>query len=577
MTPPDTVDHDTAGTDGDTVQHAVRRAWADALDHPANRDIAADTNFFVDGGDSMTAVALHALLEERLQRPVRAEQVFDTLADGTFADLTALARDAVRAGTASGRIRIGERISALAAEHPGRTAVIDVRPNGTENAVSWEDLARLSNAAAHVLAAAGVDEDGTVVVSLPNGIEHIVATHAAWRLGALVVAVNPALSERELAGLLAKVPDALVVGGPHGRISAEELLAGPDRGPLLPRGVPRSAALTGGSTGASRLVGRRRAWTYDPQDVTPVGYELEGFRPRQVQIAVLPMWHGGFLEPHNGLAMGHTVVVMQRFAPTLFLQLVQKHRVNFTVLVPTLMRTIAAVKDADRYDLSSIEAVYHGSGRCQEPVKRRWLQLLAPERLFEDYGSIEDIGCLTIRGDDWLKHPGSVGRSGPGVAVRVLDDDGTEVPAGTVGQVYLWAAHAGQPVYVGDGPPLAECDGFLSVGDLGYLDDDGYLYLVERRADVINVGGLNVYPAEIEDVLLELDGVADAAVVGRPHDLLGQGVHAFVVLHGGAALGREDLEAHCRQRLVRSKMPVTYEFVPGLPRDAAGKLRRRDL
>jgi bile acid-coenzyme A ligase len=264
------------------------------------------------------------------------------------------------------------------------------------------------------------------------------------------------------------------------------------------------------------------------------------------------MFHGGFLEPHNGLAMGHKLVVMEVFSPNLFLQLVERHRVNFVVLVPTLMRALASVKDVDRYDLSSIEALYRGSGPCTETVKRRWLELLPPERVFEDYGSIEDIGFVTIRGDEWLNHPGSVGRSSKACRVFVLDGDGNEAPAGEVGEVYFHSPRIAQPHYISGGAPLYERAGGLTVGDLGYLDDQGYLHLVDRRADMLNVGGLNVYPAKVEAVILELDSVVDAAVVGRPDELFGHRVHAVVV----AAEGRSRQAAAARPMTCARSRPA---------------------
>ncbi|WBB60780.1 AMP-binding protein [Streptomyces sp. WMMC500] len=579
------------------LRRELSALWLAALALPPGEEVAGGEAFFDAGGDSLAVIMLHTTIEERLRLDIDVGEVFDVLATRDFDALVALvsatagpgaaapaaadAPGATAAGDGDGvraHQHIGERIGVLAARHPDRTAVISVRPDGAETSVTWAELQARSNAAARALAAAGVGGDDVVVVCLPNGIPHIVSTLAAWKVGALVVPVNPALPEREHAELLARVAGAHVIGGRSGSPPPADLPATAADGAEYPSsGVPRSAALTGGSTGTSRIVLRRHPWTYDPDAPAPAGYSLEGMRTGQVQLVSLPMYHGGFLETHNGLAMEHTVVVMERFSPTLFLRLVERHRVAFLVLVPTLMRAIASVPDVESFDLGSIEALYHGSGGCHESDKRRWLDLLSPERVYEDYGSIEDIGFLTIRGDEWLKHPGSVGRPSGDVTVRILDDDGAGVPAGTVGNVYVRSSRSTQPRYLGGGPPLAGRDGFLTVGDLGYLDEDGYLYLVDRRADMINVGGINVYPAEIEGVLAELPDVADVAVVGRPHDVLGAAVHAVVVPAAGSRPREQDLDAHCRGRLVRTKVPVSYTFTDRLPRDAAGKLRRRDL
>lgn len=573
------------------LRRELSALWLAALALPPREEVAGPEAFFDAGGDSLAVIMLHTTIEERLGLDIDVGEVFDVLATGDFdalAELVAAAAGPAAPGPAApatgdadgvrAHQRIGERIGVLAARHPDRTAVISVRPDGTETVLTWAELEWRTNAAARALAAAGVGGDDVVVVCLPNGIPHIVSTIAAWKAGALVVPISPALSEREYAELLAKVPQAHVIGGRSGSAVPPDLPATEADGSAYPSGgVPRSAALTGGSTGTSRIVLRRHPWTYDADAPSPAGYSLDGMRLGQVQLVSLPMYHGGFLETHNGLAMEHTVVVMERFSPTLFLRLVERHRVGFMVLVPTLMRAIASVPEVESFDLGSIEALYHGSGGCHESDKRRWLDLLAPERVYEDYGSIEDIGFLTIRGDEWLKHPGSVGRPSGDVTVRILDETGGDVPAGEIGDVYIRSSRSTQPRYLGGGPPLAERDGFLSVGDVGYLDGDGYLYLVDRRVDVINVGGINVYPAEIEGVLAELPEVADVAVVGRPHDVLGAAVHALVVPAGGARSGEEGLDAHCRSRLVRTKVPLSYTFVGRLPRDAAGKLRRRDL
>jgi bile acid-coenzyme A ligase len=474
-------------------------------------------------------------------------------------------------------VHIGERIATLAADHPDVDAVVAVRPNGAEMRLTWRELEGSTNAAARLLEGVGVDHDSIVVVCLPNGIPHVVATIAAWKLGALVVPVSPRLSERELSDVLAKVPQGFVIGNRRGQLQPEDLLDAQNDAPFVSRGVPRSAALTGGSTGTPRIVRRRHAWVYDPDDPSPSGYATEGMRLGQVQLVPLPLFHAGFQDLFNGLALDHTVVIMESFSPTLFLRLIEEHRVNFLVTVPTQMRAVLGVRDVDSFDLSSIEAMYHRSAPCPEAVKRRWLELVPPKRLFEDYGSIENIGFLTIRGDQWLAHPGSVGLSGADVAVRILDDDGNDVPAGEIGEIYLLSSRSTQPTYIGGGPLLRERSGYLTVGDLGYLDPDGYLHLVDRGADVINVGGLNVYPAEVEHVLLEFDGVVDVAVARRPHEVLGECVCAIVVRNYDERVTPSALNAHCLSRLLPSKVPMFYEFVPRLPRNEAGKIRRRDL
>ncbi len=473
-------------------------------------------------------------------------------------------------------IHFGTRIGVLAEAHPDRTAVIEVKPNGIEEPLTWRELEYRTNAAARMLQECVVCEDPTVIVCLPNGVPHIVATVAAWKLGALVLPISPRLSEQEFAAVRAKMPDAIIVGRGPDCLDPDDLRSDDVVAPFPSLGDPRSAVLTGGSTGTPRIIQRRHSWVYENGDPSPSGYQTEGMRMGQVQLVPLPLFHAGFQDTFNGLALDHTVVVMRSFSPTRFLCLIEKHKVNFLVTVPTQMRAVLGVSEVDAFDLSSVEAVYHRSAPCPDAVKRRWLDLVKPECLYEDYGSTENIGYLTIRGDDWLAHPGSVGRPSDEVQVRILDAEGRECAPGEVGEIFISSSRSTQPTYLGGGPSLRERSGYLTVGDLGYLDADDYLHIVDRGADIINVGGLNVYPAEVERVLLEFDGVIDAVVVRRPHDSLGEQVCAIVV-RDNDCVTPDRLSAHCVGSLLPSKVPMSYEFVPSLPRNEAGKIRRRDL
>ncbi len=473
-------------------------------------------------------------------------------------------------------VTFGERVAQLAAEHPAKPAVTSVAADGTAASLTWDDLERRTNVAARGLAEFGVSAASTVAIGLPPGLDHVVATIAAWKLRALVVAFDPNASEAERSALAVALGDHVAIGDTdwatvrpgwwHG--------SGHSDGPVAVDGLPRAASLTGGTTGQPRVIMRPRPWAYE-QGTWLAGHErAQGMRLGQVQLVALPMYHTGFHAVYQGIALDHHVIVMERFVPSLFPKLVQEHRVSHVRLVAALMRMILDVPDLDGYDLSSIESLHHGAGPCPEQVKRRWLDLVGPERVYEVYTSQERVGRTVIRGDEWLQRPGSVGRPS-GCEIRILDEDGNERPAGEVGEVYLGSPTSKQPEYVGGGPPLAERDGFFSVGDLGYLDEDGYLYLVDRKSNVINVGGSNVYPAEVEAVLLERPEVADAVVAGRPHDYLGQTVHAMVVPSVPVAV--TVLDEHCRERLSTAKVPMSYEFVASVPRRSSGKVRRAEL
>lgn len=610
---------EASGAEAGALREELERQWLATLGRESGETVADDENFFEVGGQSLQTIALYASITDCFGETITYADFLDVIADSDFGGLCRLVsmkteaevsitgpvgesqtsdtstrrgdHDDLSAGpladppdtsVSEGLIPIGDRIAMLASEHPDDTAIILVGPRGRERRYSWATLEAKANAAARVLREKGA-AGGVILVALPNGIEHIVATIAGWKIGGLVVPVNPALPKGRFAELCEMIPEAVVVGDHPGALAPIDLLEGGDDSAFSSMGTPRSAALTGGSTGRSRVVLRRAPWVYDMNSLRPAGYDVPGMRPGQIQLVALPMFHGGFIELHNGLALGYTVVVMENFSPRSFLRLIQEHRVNFVSLVPTLMRTIISVEDVDQFDLSSVEAVYHGSGPCPEYVKRRWIELVGAHRLYEIYGAAESIGFLLIRGDEWLNHPGSVGSpqrdkgaDGLAVDVRILDDIGEEVASGEIGQVYLKSAEPRQPTYVGGGRKLREHAGFLSVGDLGFRDSDGYIYLVDRRIDVINVGGANVYPTQVENVLLECDGVGDVVVVGRPHDILGVQPHAIVV-RSRPNLSETDLFEFCRERMEMEMIPKSFEFVAALPRDAAGKVQRSGL
>jgi bile acid-coenzyme A ligase len=469
-----------------------------------------------------------------------------------------------------------ERVAQIVSLIPHELALVAVSADGAEQRLSWRELHDGVIRAAHALRRAGVDHSSLVIVALPAGVAHVLATHGAWALGAMVLPVNPELTETERRDLLDAVDEACVVGAaPWANVTTEELTADLDDTPLptAPH-PPRSASATGGSTGKPRLVVLNRDWTFPAEGLPTAADRDAGLRLRQVSLVSMPLHHAGFGALHYCLALEHTVVLLAAFRPWLFVEKIREYAVNTLRTVPTAMRAVLDVPGLSPADFSSIEAFHHTAASCPESVKRGWLKLVPPEVLYEDYDSVERIGTLCIRGDEWLAHPGSVGRPRR-CEVRVLDEDGNKVAPGEVGEVFMrWAATA-QPTYLGEGPRLREADGFLSVGDLGYVDEDEYLYLVGRRSDVISVGGSKVYPQEVEEVLRSHPTVRDALVMSRAHDYLGQAVHAQVVLTPEMPVSHAELFEHCRRHLTMAKIPLTYEFVPQILQSAEGKVKRR--
>ena len=294
-----------------------------------------------------------------------------------------------------------------------------------------------------------------------------------------------------------------------------------------------------------------------------------------------PMYHSGPLTYADGASLlGSDLVLMERFDPEAVLRAIEEHRIGSAFMVPTqfvrLLRLPAEVRD--RYDLSSLRLVVHGSAPVAPEVKRAMIEWLGPV-LFEFYGGTEG-GGVSIDSHDWLAHPGSVGRPRAGLRVEVRDQLGSPAPSGTEGEI--WFNDGRTFRYKDDEAKTAETvrDGWFTIGDIGYLDDDGFLFLCDRRADVIVSGGVNVYPAQVEATLLAHAAVADCCVVGVPDDEWGEVVRAVVQAtsgHDPSTALADQLLAHCRSSLAGYQLPRAVDFDDALPRTETGKLARRQV
>jgi bile acid-coenzyme A ligase len=272
------------------------------------------------------------------------------------------------------------------------------------------------------------------------------------------------------------------------------------------------------------------------------------------------------------------VILMTRFDAEQSLALIDRHRVDWVLFVPTMMQRIWRLPEAvrARYDLSSLRRVMCTGAPSPAWLKRAWIGWLGPERIYEAYGGTERIAGTMISGSEWLAHPGSVGRPTLGRKLRILREDGSECAPGEVGEVFMLPPGGRGSTYRYLGAEAKEADGgWQTIGDLGYLDAEGYLYLVDRRTDMIVTGGANVYPAEVEAALDAHPAVRSSAVIGLPDDDLGQRVHALVDAPGGVP--EAELRGHLAEHLVRYKVPRSFEFVDEPLRDDAGKLRRSAL
>jgi bile acid-coenzyme A ligase len=483
---------------------------------------------------------------------------------------------------------IGVQISALASLAPDEPAVTcDGRT------LTRGELDRSTNRLARAYAARGVGVGDYVTMVLPNSIEWIQAAVACWKLGAVPQPLSARLPDAELAGLLELRPPTLLVGregdrllGAAGRSGSPTEWSSHPEITSVPAGFTPDPELSdealpeavspvwkamgsGGSTGRPKLIESGG----DSRIPAAIGYPL-GAQEGDTTLVPVPLSHNtGFTTATIALLMRHHLVLMSRFEPEKFLRLISDHGVTFLTTVPTIMQRALPVyhDNPDAYDLSSLRRFWHLGAPCPPAIKQAWIDLLGPEKVWELYGGTELQALTFISGDQWLAHRGSVGIVVAG-EMKVLDDDGNRCPPGEVGEIYMRPSPGSAPTYRYVGASANSRDGWDSLGDLGYFDADGFLYISDRRVDMFTVGGRNVYPAEIESALAEHPDVLSCLVVGVPHEDLGQVPYALV--QSGSALDGQTVQAFLRDRIAGYKVPETVEFVDTPLRDDAGKARR---
>jgi len=467
---------------------------------------------------------------------------------------------------------IGTQLSALAQLAPEEPAVTcDGRT------ITRGELDSSTNRLARAYAELGVSVGDYVTIALPNSVECVQAMVACWKLGAVPQPLSARLPDAEFGGLLELRPRALLVGRTHPGIPSITRGFVPD--PALPDGpLPEAVSpcwrsiASGGSTGRPKLIEALGDSRLEPA----LGYALGG-QEGDTALVPVPLTHTtGFTVATVALLMRGHLVLMGRFDPHEFLRLIAEHRPRLVTAVPTMMHRALPVyrNDPDSYDLSSIRRFWHLGAPCPPAIKQAWIDLLGPERVWELYGGTESLALTFISGDQWLTHPGSVGVVVAG-EMKVLDDDGNPCPPGVVGEIYMRPSPGSAPTYRYVGATAKTRDGWDSLGDLGYFDADGFLYLSDRRADMFTVGGRNVYPAEIENALSAHPDVLSCLVVGVPHEDLGQVPYALV--QAASALDEQVVQAFLRDRIAGYKVPPTpdfIEFVSTPLRDDAGKARR---
>jgi bile acid-coenzyme A ligase len=270
---------------------------------------------------------------------------------------------------------------------------------------------------------------------------------------------------------------------------------------------------------------------------------------------------------------------MERFDAGRAVDAIERHAITCFTATPTMLQRIGDLPGVDGRDLSSIDWILQGAAPMPPSLVHRWIDLIGAERIVMEYGMTEAIGITALRGDEWLQHEGSVGRGIRGTEVRVLDAAGEDLPTGEIGEVFMKSPSYGGSDYLGEAPQLDTTeDGFQTVGDMGHLDDDDYLYIADRRVDMIITGGANVFPAQVEEALIDHPRIADVVVVGLQDPEWGRRVHAIVEPTDPAdPISPDEVIAYAKERLAAYKVPKTVEFVDSMPRSAATKVNRGRL
>ncbi len=444
--------------------------------------------------------------------------------------------------------------------------------------LSWIEFDLRTNRLARAFAELGVGHDDLVTIALPNSTAFFEAAFAVWKLGATPQPVSAKLPGRELEEIVELADSRLVVGVEPGRMPHRATVPiGYEPDPALSDGlVPDvitarwKAPTSGGSTGRPKII---LATTPGEFDIGATGFHL----PAE-SACVVPgvLYHNApFSISSLALIAGNHVINFPRFIPEAVLVAVTEHRPKYLYLVPTMMARIWKLPESVKAaaDMSSLEVAVHMAAPCPPWLKEEWIRWVGPDVLCELYAGTEVQAITWITGREWLDHHGSVGRPIVG-KMKVVGDDGRDLPAGQIGEIYMLAdgGRGSTYQYLGAEPkPLGNTD-WESLGDLGWMDEDGYVYLADRRKDLILRGGANVYPAEVEAAIDEHPAVRSCAVIGIPDDDLGQRVHAVVDAPDG--IDEAELRTHMAERLVSYKCPGTYEFVVQPVRDDAGKVRR---
>ncbi len=497
-----------------------------------------------------------------------------------------------------------------AVARPDQPAVIMARSGET---ITYRELEARSNRLAHLLRARGLNRLDQYAVLMENHPRFFECCAAGERSGLYYTNVDSFLTAGEVAYIvdnslskvlitsqakretalaaMAECPDVelcLIVDGPgHGDrvLNLDDATAEFPATPIADESRGGAMLYSSGTTGKPKGVLRPMPDEppAQPLPITAAVLKFWRLREGQIYLSPAPLYHSAPLAAAAGtIRLGGTVIVMERFEEEHFLQLVERHRVTYTQVVPTMFSRMLKLPEAvrRRYDVSSLEVALHGAAPCPVPVKRAMIDWWGPI-ILEYYSATEAMGMTICDSAEWLAHPGTVGRTMLG-ELHVLDEEMREVPTGQTGK--LWFKTASRFEYFNDPAKTAAANSpdrtMSTVGDIGRVDQDGYVYLTDRAAFMIISGGVNIYPQECENLLITHPKVSDAAVFGAPNEEMGEEVKAVVQLMPGFEPGPEmeaELIAFCRDHLAHHKCPRSIDFEAQLPRSPTGKLYKGPL
>jgi bile acid-coenzyme A ligase len=477
-------------------------------------------------------------------------------------------------------IPIGQRLDDLAEADPERAAVVIVHRDGSAEQLNRRELNEQARRWGRVLAARGVGLGDRVALPVHNSFELVLGALGAWEAGATPVPVRWDLPDWERDRVLAVIGAAVVVDEHSAPVLRDEA-AKQSADPFAYATPSHSMGIcSSGSTGTPKVILNTRpgVWTKEASTPFAENFGLPVSQPQTILVPA-PMYHTNGFMTLNSMLGGDCLVIMEKFDAALMVDAIERFAVTTFTATPTMLQRVAAVPGIESRDLSTVEWILQGAATMPPALLRTWFDLLAPEKVIMAYGMTEQLGLTALTGNEWLTHEGSVGRGFRDTEIRILDEAQNPVPIGDFGDVYMRSPSTGAYDYLGGAPLLpATADGFGTAGDIGRLDEEGYLYLADRRVDMIITGGANVFPAEVESALSEHPGIADAVVIGLSDPEWGKRVHAVVErMPDATALSEADVIAFAKERLASYKAPKTVEFVAQLPRSAATKISRSAL